>query len=80
MRPPNPYGDTASLDTETANRLLELEQPTKPVTFPSCTNANLPPAASWPLGGIIVTDKNCLAISTLVTGVWTWLRADGSAI
>jgi hypothetical protein len=47
------------------------------------TAANLAlrlPPADWPNCRIIVTDKNCLAISTNVAGTWTWLRSDGGAL
>lgn len=78
MRPPGP--DSSAFDTEVFDHINELEVPTKPTQFAGVLEADLPPAADWPLCGIIVTDKNCLALSTLVVATWTWLRADGSAL
>lgn len=58
----------------------EIQTPTQPVALASIVFASLPPAASWPGCMIHVTDRNSIAISTPVAGVYTWLRADGSAL
>ena len=58
----------------------EIQTPTQPVALASIAFASLPPAASWPGCMIHVTDRNSIAISTPVAGVYTWLRADGSAL
>jgi hypothetical protein len=61
--------------------LDELQNPGAPFRFASvATVADLPSAETFALSGIIVADANALAISTLVGAVWTWLRADGSAL
>lgn len=64
--------------------IQELQNPGAPVQLPEIdTSANLllqAPAASYPNCAIMVTDKNCIAVSTNVAGTWTWLRADGSAL
>ncbi len=64
--------------------LTQLQNPGAPVQFSEIDTAvNLlatAPAADYPNAGIIVTDKNCLAVSTNVAGTWTWLRADGTAL
>ena len=70
----------SALLNEIVAAVTELQAPTKPVQMPTCTNANLPPADSWRGCFIFVSDKDCIAISTDVAGVYTWLRADGSAI
>ena len=44
------------------------------------TSAGLPPADQNRACMVHVSDKNCIAISTPVAGVYTWLRADGSAL
>lgn len=58
----------------------EVQTPTQPAALASVAFASLPPAADWPACMIHVTDRNCIAISTPVAGVYTWLRADGSAL
>jgi hypothetical protein len=58
----------------------EVQTPTQPVALASVAFASLPPAANWPGCMIHVTDRNSIAISTPVAGVYTWLRADGSAL
>lgn len=64
--------------------IVELQSPGQPIKVPTIdTAANLlkrTPAASYPRTVIEVQDKNCLALSTNVAGVWTWLRPDGSAL
>lgn len=42
--------------------------------------AALPPADTNRGRLVHVSDKNCIAISTPVAGVYTWLRADGGAL
>ena len=58
----------------------EVQNPTQPVALASVAFASLPPAANWPGCMIHVTDRNSIAISTPVAGVYTWLRADGTAL
>ena len=58
----------------------EVQTPTQPVALASVAFASLPPAANWPGCMIHVADRNCIAISTPVAGVYTWLRADGTAL
>ena len=65
---------------EMQDAIREQAVPTKPVQLASVANADLPPAADWPACMIHVTDRNCIAISTPVAGVYTWLRADGTAL
>jgi trimethylamine:corrinoid methyltransferase-like protein len=64
--------------------LTQLQNPGAPVQFGVIdTAANLlaqAPAANYPNAAIVVTDKNCIAVSTNVAGTWTWLRADGTAL
>ena len=82
MRPVSPtlgFPLAATLQ-EMQDAINEQAVPTKPVQLASVVNADLPPAADWPACMIHVTDRNCIAISTPVAGVYTWLRADGSAL
>jgi hypothetical protein len=65
---------------EMQDAINEQAVPTKPVQLASVVNADLPPAADWPGCMIHVSDKNSIAISTPVAGVYTWLRADGAAL
>lgn len=65
---------------EMQDAINEQAVPTKPVQLASVVNADLPPAADWPGCMIHVADRNCIAISTPVAGVYTWLRADGTAL
>ena len=58
----------------------EQAVPTKPVQLATVLFADLPPADSWQACMIHVSDRNSIAISTPVAGVYTWLRADGSAL
>jgi hypothetical protein len=60
--------------------IREQAVPTKPVQLATVLFADLPPADSWQACMIHVSDKNSIAISTPVAGVYTWLRADGSAL
>lgn len=64
--------------------IQELQYPGAPVQLPEIdTAANLllrAPAADYPNCAIVVTDANCIALSTNVAGTWTWLRADGTAL
>lgn len=69
----------AALD-DMRSAILQLQQPGQPQGLFATTNANLPPGASYKNCRCILTDKNCIAISTEVAGTWEWLRADGSAI
>jgi hypothetical protein len=50
------------------------------VALASVLFADLPPAADWQACMIHVSDRNAIAISTPVAGIYTWLRADGSAL
>jgi hypothetical protein len=81
---PSPIGgdpNQKALLDDIRNAVRQLQYPNAtPARFGVTTSAKLPPAASWPNCGIILSDKNCLAISTLVGSAWTWLRADGGAI
>ena len=58
----------------------EVQTPTQPVALASVAFASLPPAANWPGCMIHVADRNSIAISTPVAGVYTWLRANGAAL
>lgn len=62
----------------------QLQQPDGPSVLPKIATAALllsqAPAASYPDCAIQVVDKHCIALSTLVSGTWTWLRADGSSL
>jgi hypothetical protein len=60
--------------------IRELQTPTQPGRLAVVTFANLPPADNWRECAISVSDKNCIAISTSVAGIYTWLRADGTAL
>lgn len=82
MRPVSPtFGfPLAPTLQEMQDAINEQAVPTKPVQLASVVNADLPPAADWPGCMIHVTDRNSIAISTPVAGVYTWLRADGSAL
>ena len=82
MRPVSPtlgFPLAATLQ-EMQDAINEQAVPTKPVQLASVVNADLPPAADWPGCMIHVTDRNSIAISTPVAGVYTWLRADGTAL
>lgn len=60
--------------------LMSIQQPGAPTPLAEVAlEADLPPAASFPNAQIVVTEHNCTALSTDVSGTWTWLRADGSA-
>jgi hypothetical protein len=63
-----------------ADAVGEVQTPTQPVALPSVLFASLPPADSWRACMIHVSDRNCIAISTPVAGVFTWLRANGAAL
>lgn len=83
MRPVPTSGldnDLVAFLTEVRSAVTQLQQPGQPTQEFATTQANLPPAENYKNCRVIVTDKNTLAISTLVSGSWTWLRADGSAI
>lgn len=61
--------------------LTQLQNPGAPVQLPEVAlEADLPAAADHPNTAIVVTEHNCIAVSTDVTGTWTWLRADGTAL
>jgi hypothetical protein len=60
--------------------IREQAVPTKPVQLATVLFADLPPAADWQACMIHVSDKNSIAISTPVAGVYTWLRANGAAL
>lgn len=82
MRPVSPtFGfPLAATLQEMQDAINEQAVPTKPVQLASVAFASLPPAADWPACMIHVSDKNSIAISTPVAGVYTWLRADGTAL
>ena len=82
MRPVSPtFGfPLAPTLQEMQDAIREQAVPTKPVQLASVAFASLPPAADWPACMIHVTDRNSIAISTPVAGVYTWLRADGTAL
>lgn len=60
--------------------ILQLQNPGKPANEFAVAFASLPPPENYKNCRCTVTDKNCIAISTNVSTVWTWLRADGTAI
>ena len=60
--------------------IIALQQPGAPVRLASVTFAKLPPAANWPYGHIIVSDKQSIAVSTPSGATWAWTRANGSAL
>lgn len=70
----------AALLSELRSAVARLQVPQSPVSEFATLEADLPPAESYKNCRVLVTDKNTLAISTLVGSTWTWLRADGSAI
>ena len=82
MRPvdPNLGFPLVPLLREMQDAIREQGVPTKPVALATVAAADLPPAADWPACMIHVSDRNCIAISKPVAGVYTWLRADGSAL
>lgn len=57
-----------------------LKAPGKPLQLASTTFAKLPPAADWRNCHIVVSDKNCIAVSTPSGSTWAWTRSDGSAL
>lgn len=65
---------------EIRTAVVKLQEPGKPTREFATVFGQLPPAADYPNCRVLVTDKNALAVSTLVAGSWTWLRADGSAL
>lgn len=65
---------------EMRSAVTQLQNPGQPAQEFAVTSAQLPPAKSYPNCRVLVTDKNTLAISTLVGTAWTWRRADGSAL
>lgn len=58
----------------------QLQNPGNPVQEFATVQAQLPPAASYKNCRVLVTDKNTIAISTLVSGSWAWLRSNGAAL
>lgn len=86
IRPPGPGVPEAlrSVLQDYFEAISQLQNPGAPVQLPViATEADLlsqAPAASYPNTAIVVTDLNCIAVSTNVAGTWTWLRADGSAL
>lgn len=70
----------AAFLAELRSAVSQLQTPAQPVQCFAVTQAGLPPAANYKNCEVLVTDKNTKAISTLVTGTWTWLRSNGSAI
>ena len=78
--PPNLAFPLGPILQDMQDAIREQAVPTKPVLLATVAFASLPPAADWPGGIIHVSDRNCIAISTPVAGVYTWLRADGSAL
>jgi hypothetical protein len=86
IRPPGPDIPAAlrSVLQDYYEALSQLQNPGAPVQLPViATEADLlaqAPAASYPNTAIVVTEHNCIAISTNVAGTWTWLRADGTAL
>jgi hypothetical protein len=65
---------------DVSDAAAEIQTPTQPVALATVLFASLPPADNWRGCMIHVSDKNSIAISTPVVGVYTWLRADGSAL
>lgn len=64
--------------------IRELQEPTQPTSawvHPTASTLEATaPAADFPGKFCMVTDINSLAVSTLVTGVYAWRRADGTAL
>lgn len=80
---PVPLGltpDLAAFLTEVKGAVEQLQAPGQPVQEFATVQAQLPPAANYKNCRVLVTDKNTIAISTLVSGVWTWLRSNGAAL
>jgi hypothetical protein len=71
---------TSAILQDMSDALAEIQTPTQPVALGTVVFASLPPADIWRACMIHVSDKNCIAISTPVAEVYTWLRADGSAL
>jgi len=66
--------------TEMRSAVTQLQTPQAPVGEFALLQADLPPAERYKNARVLVSDKNTLAISTLVGSSWTWRRADGSAL
>lgn len=63
--------------------LADLQNPDAPTQLASValkTDLTRYPASDWPNCAILCAEINALCCSTLVTGAWTWLRSDGSAL
>lgn len=72
--------DLATFLTDLRTAVMKLQQPGAPAQAYSTTSDKLPPAEGYKACVAALTDKKCIAVSTLVGSTWTWLRADGSAI
>lgn len=70
----------AAFLAEVRSAITQMQNPGQPVQCFATVQGQLPPAAGYPNCEVLVTDKNTKAISTLVSGTWTWLRSDGTAI
>ena len=71
---------TSAILQDVSDALAEIQTPTQPVALATVAFASLPPADKWPGCMIHVSDRNSIAISTPVAGVYTWLRANGAAL
>lgn len=81
---PDVPDSVASILKSHQEAILALQSPGAPTPlFSIDTAANLltqAPAASFPNCFAQVVDKSSIAHSVLVTGTWTWLRADGTSL
>lgn len=85
--PPGPNANPQAVLKALYDAVSELQNPGAPVQLASVDlkvasppQTGLPPAANWPNGAIICAEINSVVVSTLVTGAYAWLRADGSAL
>lgn len=76
LQPP----ELAAFLAEVRSAISQIQTPGQPVKDFAAASTQLPPAESYPNCRVLVTDKNAIAISTLVGTAWTWLRADGGAL
>lgn len=78
---PGPNANPQAVLKALFDAVTELQNPGAPTTIASVPLiANLPPAADWPLGVIGCDEINSIVVSTLVTGAYAWLRANGDAL
>lgn len=79
--PPGPGATIASVVQSLYDAVSDLQNPAGPVQLAHVDlKANLPPADNY-RGGVVICDEiNSIVHSTLVTGAYVWLRANGAAL